>query len=119
MDDLQLDAHVIGTSRRHQRKLIQGQRPRHPARSHERDLLEISALYVLNEAVQLGVQPAVIDRDRVLVARTRLRTERQDQGVIFECLPAAGVDTCPWVSIQPSVSGTARRRRGPRSAPGS
>ena len=68
----ELDVHVVGAPGGHQRELVQRQLPRHPPRRDEREAVHVAALDVLDQPVQRLVQAAVVDRQRVLVARVRL-----------------------------------------------
>ena len=53
----------------HQRELVDRQRPGHAARDDEgRALGHVAALNVLHQAVELLVEEAVVDRQRLLVA---------------------------------------------------
>ena len=74
--------------------------------------MDVAALDVLDQAVQGLVQAAVVDRQRVLVARECLRAEREHQRVVLDRLAALGVDDL-LVRVDPVelVASAARRRR--------
>ena len=92
---LQLDAHVVGAAGGHQRELVQRQRPRHAAGATNAMLLRIAALDVLDQPVQRLVHAAVVDRDRMPVARVERRAEREHERVVLELRAALGVDDLP------------------------
>ena len=87
----ELDAHVVGAGGRHQRELIQRQLPRQARGRDERDALDVAPLDVLDQPVHRLIQAAVIDRQRVLVAGSGLRAERQHQRVVLDRRAGGGV----------------------------
>ncbi len=55
-------------------------------------LVDVTGLHVLDQSVQLLIQLAVVDRERVAEPRAQPRPERQQQDVIAELLVALGVN---------------------------
>ena len=58
--------------------------------------MDVAAFHILDQAVQLLVQVAVIQRQRVLEARTGARAQREQQRVVGELLASLGVDDAPF-----------------------
>jgi len=89
--DLQLGAGFIRPLGGHQSKLVQRQRPCRRPRSHERQPLDIAALDILDQAVELLIDTAVIDGHDMSEAHVWAGSERQQQRVIAQRLASVGV----------------------------
>ena len=87
----QLDVHVVGPPRGHQRELVEGQRPGHAPRGDEGDALHVTVLHVPDQPLEGLVEVAVVDRDRVLVARDDASAEGEQQDVVGQLPAALGV----------------------------
>ena len=67
--------------------------------------MNVAALDVLNEAVQGLIHAAVVDRQRVRVARAGAGAERQHERVVLDRLPGLGVNgVCVGVDVAQLVS---------------
>ena len=69
-----------------------GSLPRHPRGRDEREAADVAPLDVLDQPQHRLVHAAVVDRQRVLVARSRLRAEPQHKGVVFDPRAGGGVE---------------------------
>ena len=89
--DRRLRIHVIRSLRGHERQLVDRKRPRHPAGNNERELVDIPALDVLDQPVQLLVEPRVVDRLGVAQGGALGGAHREQQRVVLERFSAGGV----------------------------
>ena len=87
--DRQVDGHLACSTGSHQRQLVDRQRPRILPGDHERDLVHIAALDVLDQSVQGVVEAGIVDRDRVRVTHVGLSAHRQHERVVAQpCAPS-------------------------------
>ena len=80
--DRQLDVHLIRAGGRHQRELIDRQRPGHARRDHEREVVDVAAVDILEQPAHLLIQTRVVKRHGFREARLRPGAERQQDRVV-------------------------------------
>ena len=92
-DDLEaVGAHRPGLARRHQRELVERQRPGRLVRHDERDALGVALLGVAEQPVQRLLLAVLAEGDGVRVGGRRPRPGREHEVVVGEHLAAAGAD---------------------------
>ena len=92
-DDLEaIGAHRPRLARRHQRELVERQRPGRLVRHHERDALGVALLRVAEQPVQRLLLAVLAEGDGVRVGGRRPRAGREHQVVVGEHLAAAGAE---------------------------
>ena len=95
------DVHALSALRRHERELVERQRPDRPNRLDEREAAGVAALDVLHDAVVDGVGVGVAEGGDVLVGLDLPGADGDQQGVVLDAPSALRVDDLR-VRIDPS-----------------